>query len=79
MYRIAIFGYGNLGKGAESAVTAAADLELVGIFTRRDPETIHPASGAPVYSADHILTWKDSVDALIVCGSSAADLPEMTP
>ena len=35
--KIAIYGYGNLGKGVECAVTAAPDLELFGVFTRRDP------------------------------------------
>ena len=38
--RIAILGYGNLGRGVELAVSAAPDMELVAVFTRRDPATL---------------------------------------
>ncbi len=77
--KIAIYGYGNLGKGVECAVTAAPDAELVGIFTRRDPATVHPHTAVPVYHAEELLTYKDSIDVLILCGGSATDLPHMTP
>ena len=77
--KIAIYGYGNLGKGVELAVNAAPDAELVGIFTRRAPETVHPHTSVPVYSADDILKYKDEIDVLIICGGSATDLPKMTP
>ena len=77
--KIAIYGYGNLGRGVECAVTAAPDAELVGIFTRRDPASVHPHTAVPVYSADEILQYKDQIDVLIICGGSATDLPAMTP
>ena len=77
--RIAIYGYGNLGRGVESAVKYHKDMELVGIFTRRSPDTVKTVSGAPVYSADSILSFKEKIDVLILCGGSATDLPEMTP
>ncbi len=77
--RIAIYGYGNLGKGVESAVQAADDAELVGIFTRRDPSALRPATDTPVYSANEIENFKDKIDVLIICGGSATDLPKMTP
>jgi diaminopimelate dehydrogenase len=35
--------------------------------------------GVPVVSLDHILSWKDRIDVLLLCGGSAKDLPEMTP
>ncbi len=77
--KIAIYGYGNLGKGVESAVCNAPDGELVGIFTRRDPATISTQSGAPVYKAEQLLSFRDRIDVVIICGGSAADLPGMTP
>jgi len=75
--KIAIYGYGNLGRGVEAAVKYHADCELVAVFTRRDPASVKTA-GAPVYSADDILGFKDKIDVLILCGGSATDLPKMT-
>lgn len=78
--RAAIYGYGNLGKGVECALEKAPDMELVAIFTRRDPATVTPKSGAPVYSAEELENYKGKkIDVLILCGGSATDLPEMTP
>ncbi len=77
--KIAIYGYGNLGKGVECAVKYHKDMELVGVFTRRNPESVKTVSGVPVYSADSILNFKGKIDALILCGGSATDLPELTP
>ena len=77
--RIAIYGYGNLGRGVECAATAAPDAELVGIFTRRPPETVHPHTAAPVYPAADLPAFRDKIDVLVICGGSATDLPEMTP
>ena len=75
--KIAIYGYGNLGRGVEAAMKYHTDCELVAVFTRRDPSTVKTA-GAPVFSADSILDFKDKIDVLILCGGSATDLPEMT-
>lgn len=75
--KIAIYGYGNLGRGVEAAMKYHKDAELVAVFTRRDPTSVKTA-GAPVYSADSILDFKDKVDVLILCGGSATDLPKMT-
>ena len=77
--KIAIYGYGNLGKGVECAVKHHNDIELVGVFTRRAPENVKTVSDVPVYRADRITEFKDKVDVLILCGGSATDLPEMTP
>lgn len=77
--KIAIYGYGNLGKGVECAISAAEDAELFGVFTRRSPDSIKTLSGAAVYSADDILKYKNDIDILIICGGSATDLPQMTP
>lgn len=77
--KIAIFGYGNLGRGVECAVKYNTDTELIGIFTRRSPESIKTVTGVSVYSADKLLDFKDKIDVLILCGGSAKDLPVTTP
>lgn len=77
--KIAIYGYGNLGKGVECAINSAPDAELFGVFTRRNPETVKTLSGAKVYSADSIFDYKSQIDVVIICGGSATDLPQMTP
>ena len=75
--KIAIYGYGNLGRGVEAAMKYHKDCELVAVFTRRDPASVTTA-GTPVFSADDILSFKDKIDVLILCGGSATDLPRMT-
>ena len=77
--RIGIVGYGNLGRGVEYAIKQNPDMELVAVFTRRNPENLIINSDAKVVSTGEIETWKDKVDVLILCGGSATDLPEQTP
>ena len=77
--KIAIYGYGNLGKGVECATKYHKDAELVGVFTRRDPSAVKTVLDTPVFSVDKLLDFKDKIDVLIICGGSATDLPEMTP
>ncbi|MBR1931399.1 MAG: diaminopimelate dehydrogenase [Lachnospiraceae bacterium] len=78
--RIGILGYGNLGRGVESAVALNPDQELVGVFTRRDPSTLKiNTAGVPVYNVEELEKMTDQIDVLIICGGSATDLPEMTP
>ena len=77
--RIGIYGYGNLGRGVECAIGAHTDATLVGVFTRRAPDSVKTVSGAPVYPAQSITEFKDKIDILIICGGSATDLPKMTP
>ena len=78
--KIGIVGYGNLGKGAEHSIKEQPDMELVAVFTRRNPaELTILTSGVPVISADDILNYQDKIDVLILCGGSATDLPVMSP
>ena len=77
--RIGIYGYGNLGKGVELAARMHGDIELVGIFTRRDPSTVKPLTDAKVYGAEELSRFKEEIDCLIVCGGSATDLPVLSP
>jgi len=80
MIRIGIMGYGNLGKGLECAISQNSDMELFGVFTRRDPKSLKLLTeGASVYSADSVLDYKDKIDVLVLCGGSATDLPKQTP
>ncbi len=78
--RIGIMGYGNLGRGIECAVKQNPDMELVAVFTRRDPSTVKPLTGtASVCKAEDAADWKDKIDVMILCGGSATDLPKQTP
>ena len=78
--KIAILGYGNLGKGIECAVKQNDDMELACVFTRRDPNALTiKTAGVPVYSATEVAAQKDEFDVLILCGGSATDLPTQTP
>ena len=77
--RIAIAGYGNLGRGVECAAAQNSDISLNGIFTRRAPSSIKTLSGTTVYNMDEIYDHKDDIDVLILCGGSATDLPVQTP
>ena len=80
MINIGIVGYGNLGKGVECAIKQNPDTCLFGIFTRRDPASITPLTpDAKVYKIDDILSFKEEIDVLILCGGSATDLPKQTP
>ena len=77
--RIGIYGYGNLGRGVEAALRQNPDMEIVGVFTRRDPATVKTVTGIPVYSAALVEDFEAEIDVMIICGGSATDLPEMTP
>lgn len=76
--RIGIMGYGNLGRGVECAIRQNPDMELVAVFTRRDPSTVSILTkGVPVCRMEEA-AGKD-IDVMILCGGSATDLPEQTP
>lgn len=77
--RVAICGYGNLGRGVESEINKSKDMELVAVFTRREPSTLSIRSDVPVISTKDMKEWTDKVDVMIMCGGSATDLPEQVP
>ena len=78
--RIAIFGFGNLGRGVVEAAKQNPDVRLVGIFSRRDPEKIGAKPvDIPIYPAALLERAKHDIDVLLLCGGSAVDLPEQTP
>ena len=78
--RIGILGYGNLGRGVESAIAHNEDMELVGVFTRRNPENVKVrTAGVKVLEASELEHMQDQIDVLVLCGGSATDLPVQTP
>ncbi len=78
--KIGIYGYGNLGKGIENAIKQNPDMELVAVFTRRDPKSLTIATDtAQVCNVSDVANFKDKIDVMILCGGSATDLPEQTP
>ncbi len=78
--RIGILGYGNLGRGVECAIKQNDDMELVAVFTRRNPKDLAILTeGVEVCSINDIKEWKDKIDVMILCGGSATDLPHQTP
>ena len=80
MIKIGIVGYGNLAKGAESAIARDPNMELVAVFTRRDPESVHiSTANVSVVPYSQISRWADRIHILLLCGGSASDLPVMTP
>ena len=78
--RIGILGYGHLGRGIECAIRQNQDMELVAVFTRRDPQQVKiQTEGVSVYKVDQIAEFQDKIDVLMLCGGSATDLPKQTP
>jgi diaminopimelate dehydrogenase len=78
--RIGIAGYGNLGRGVETAIHKNPDLQLVGIFTRRAPESVSPCfAETAVFHMDSLSDFQDKIDVLILCGGSKDDLPQQGP
>ncbi|WP_416365961.1 diaminopimelate dehydrogenase [Ottowia sp. SB7-C50] len=78
--RIAIAGHGNLGRGVEAALTRNADMQLVGIYTRRPPAQLQSLiAGTPVHGMDALAGHAGQIDVLILCGGSKEDLPQQGP
>ena len=78
--RIGILGYGNLGRGIECAIKQNPDMELVAVFTRRNPESVKILTkSATVCNVKVVEDWKDKIDVMILCGGSATDLPKQSP
>ena len=76
--KVGILGYGNLGRGVELALRTTSDMEVYGVFSRREPSSVKTC-GASVFSIDEIISHKGKFDVLVLCGGSATDLPTQTP
>ncbi|WP_339226107.1 diaminopimelate dehydrogenase [Oceanobacillus sp. FSL K6-2867] len=78
--KIGIVGYGNLGRGAEASIMQQPDMELVAVFTRRDPQSVQILnSNVKVLHIDEAPNYTDDIDVMLICGGSATDLPEQVP
>ena len=78
--RIGIVGYGNLGRGVEISLALQPDMELAGVFTRRDPASVETADPAtPVHALSELAAHAGELDVLILCGGSRSDLPVQSP
>ncbi len=78
--RVAIAGYGNIGRGVEAAIAQNEDMILTTVFTRRNPESIQiNTTGAKVMKMSDAASIKDEIDVVILCGGSATDLPVQGP
>lgn len=82
--RIAIVGYGNVGKGVHHAILANPDMEVSGILTR-DPRRTKDQlvdKVKDVFSANSIHLIEaiaNRTDVAILCGGSKQDLPRQGP
>ena len=76
--RVGIAGYGNIGRSLERMVGEEKDMELVGIFTRRDCDSID-ASGSKVYPFFDLEKGSVEIDVLLLCYGSSRDLPAIAP
>jgi len=64
--KVAILGYGNLGRALKQKLEASPDFELVGVFSNRIiPDTIHVSK---------IYDYKDKIDLLFICSGSKTNL-----
>ncbi len=79
MINIGLYGYGNIARGVEEAIKHNDDINLVAVFTRRDPSGLKTVSGANVYHVDDIEKFVDKIDVMVLCGGSATDLPVQGP
>ena len=77
--RVGIVGCGNLGRGVEMAVGQNPDMELVGVFTRRDPSSVCMVETEKIYSIKEASKYKGKIDVMILCGGSATDLVAQSP
>lgn len=78
--RIGIVGYGNIGRGVERSIARNDDMELKAVFTRRDPAAVKiETEGVAVKRIDDMLSMKEEIDVMVLCGGSATDLPVMGP
>ena len=73
--RIAIVGYGNLGRSVEKLTAQQPDVELAGIFSRRDSLD----TDAPVWPVAEFASYTDQFDVAVLCLGSATDIPEQAP
>ena len=74
--KVGIAGYGNLGRGVELALQQNEDMELAGIFTRRDPKSLVPQTpGAKVFALADAPSMQAEIDVMIPVSYTHLTLP----
>lgn len=76
--RLGILGYGNLGRGVQYAASQNPDMEVVAVFTRRNPSDVRTVLPVTVEKTDNLIKYADKIDVMILCGGSATDLPQQS-
>lgn len=66
--KVAILGYGNLGKAVEEILVFEKNVKLVGIFSER--KNIFSPLGTPIFQKKDILKFENQIDLLILCSAS---------
>jgi diaminopimelate dehydrogenase len=78
--RVAIVGFGNVGRGVLWSIKNNPDTVLAGIISRDPARVKREAQEAEVFAAEE-KAWKGKLkaDVAVLCGGSAVDLPEQGP
>lgn len=76
--KIGIVGYGNLGRGVQYAAAQNGDMEVVAVFTRRDPASVQTVLPVKVEKYEDMKKYAGRIDVMILCGGSATDLPKQS-
>jgi diaminopimelate dehydrogenase len=76
--KVGIAGYGNIGRALELICRDTEDVELTGVYTRRNTESVK-ALGTKVYSFSSLLEKRQDIDVLFLCYGSSGDLPKIAP
>ncbi len=79
--KVAIVGFGNVGRGVLAALGRNPDMSLAGIISRDPPRVRAAAPGARVFALADEKAWRERLkaDVAILCGGSAVDLPTQGP
>ena len=74
MIKIGIVGFGNVGKSITNQIRNFNDLDLVAIFTRRNPDKF--ICSYPIYHVSKLSEFKGKIDVLLLANGSCKDMPQ---
>ena len=77
MIKIAIVGYGNLGRACERIAVSNREFEIIGIFTRRNPAELVSPYGSCFYRQEDIFCFESLIDVVCICTGSANDVTDL--
>lgn len=76
--RVGVVGFGLIGKATAKAVKKIKDMELVAIFSKRDPAKLQN-SLAKVYPTKDVADFVGKIDVMICCDSFGTGLQKVAP